>query len=1237
MTRHKLASLFAVLLLGLVAGTANLFAQGTDLGTLRGTVTDSTGAVVPGAQVEILDTDTRTTQTTTTNGHGDYQAAALPSGHYQVTVTAAGFSPAIVKGILLTGSDVVGANVALRAAASSTTVEVSSQAPVIDTQDQTLSQSMSSHAILELPRDSRDIYSFLYINPNITQSDEPGDFKFIGSQSYGASFSVDGQRTSGGLFGGHTDSQPSLEAVGDLNVLSNSFSAEYAGIANIRITTKRGGADYHGSLFYNNKNSALSAWSLADKDTLFNFAPTFDQPTFNKPRFNITDFGGSFGGPIPKMKNTWFFLAYERDKSILPTSATSTRMPHPSLLQGDFSLMNDNAKPLVGDAVLSPSEIAADTITDEDGNMRFVRIPQRLLNPVTTKLIDLYFPKIGMGAGINPAKGTISPHYTVNYPGQTGQHEGTLRIDHNFSDSDRIYGVYHASAQNSATNPVVGVFTGLGLSQVDRRNNTISLSYTHIFSPNLVNEARGGFNKQHLYTHSNTTLEGFLSSIGFSAADIAAYGAVVGPGELTTHGHMAINFGSGSTAFQAFTNGGRNTDRPADQDLITFGDTLTWSLGRHSIKAGADFVRNQAVDGFAVNRGNVRGLISYTGSGATALSRFLQGDAANSTSYVNQPRPPMNVYNWESGYFVQDDFRVNSRLTLNLGMRYDLMTPFVDKNDLMANLDPNYHDATTGQIGRFVIPSAKTLKYLDPNIVNFGYVLASQSGLGVGRGLVRTYKNGFGPRLGLAYQLNDKTVIRGGWGLFYPTSAAQGIRDPIATNPFNQGRTKRPGPGQPLSGWPTGGETTGVSPNAGGAVQGFGNTPSANYVPVDIRNPRVQQWNATIEREIPWQSSLRFSYIGGHESGQIVGRDLNMIPPSDNPFGTTTGDGVTPCDPYNNGDCSYSPADLARLTIPALGDYVTGFGNLGHSMTTSYQAQFQRQGHGTVFSVSYTFLDQKSSGLDTANSSLGGDGYNPFSPNSDYGPDSFVSRHRIVGYGIFDLPFGQGKRFGGSASKLADAAIGGWQLSTNLFFKTGVGFTPFYVCDDCDPVVPGNVASGALDAVGDFNATSVRAVMHGSPNAGAQSGFQWNPDAFSLPSMGADLFSQPGVAVRNAIYGPSMFGANLGVHKTFKITERVGLQLGADINNVFNHPMLSPDFSDGGGCEGCFSNVGSFSLMVDQSTPGTPGHQPKILPIDPTDEDQYTPNPDFGHKFRSYQQEGIDSNRSIRLRGRITF
>lgn len=1224
----NLISLLAVLVLSIATSSSSLFAQGTDLGTIRGTVTDSAGALLPNAQVEITDLSTQTSRKLKTDPHGVFQVPALPSGRYKATISAAGFGTAVVNNIVVSGSDIATADASLRASAS-TSVDVTTDAATIDTQDQTISQTLNSQAILDLPRDSRDIYSFLYINPNISQADEPGDFKFIGAQSYGASFSVDGQRSNGGIFGQATASQPSLEAVGDLNVLSNSFSAEYAGVANIRVTTKRGGSEFHGSLFYNNKNSALSAWTLNDKSTLAGFAPTIYQPTFNKPFVNVTDVGASIGGPLKPLKNTWFFAAYEHNSTIEPTSVSSNKLPGPRLLAGDFSQLNASSRPAIGSAVLTPTEINTDTVTTPDGVTRFTQIPTRLLNPVTAKLISLYFPTVGASAPVNTSTGNITPNYSTSIPGSSFQDEGTFRLDHDFSSADHVYGVYHGSAQNIAVNPVVSVFTGLGLSKTDRRNDTLSFSYTHIFGPHIVNEARGGFNKQHFYTHSNTTLRGFLSSIGFADSDIAAVGSVLGSSELDTKGHLAVTIGK----YLAFSNGGRNTDRPADQNLSTFGDTLNWDLGRHNLKIGADFVRNQALDGFAVNRGNVRGLVTYSAAGTAALSQFLQGLAPNSVGYVLNPRPPMDVHNWESGYFVQDDFHVNSKLTLNLGLRYDIITPFIEKNDLLANLDPNY--VSNGKVGRFIIPSSKTLAYLDPNIIAFGVVTADQAGLGVGRGLVRADHSNFGPRIGLAYQVNSRTVVRGGYGMYYPTSAAQGIRDPIATNPFNPARTK-----QGTSGWPSGASAGSTTPFSGGTVKGFGNTPSANYVPVDIKNPRVQQWNATVERELGWQSSIRLSYIGGKETGQIVGRDFNEIAPNDNPFGTTAdGDGVTPCDPLEGttDGCDYSDADRARLKIPALGDFVTSFGNVGHSMTTSFQAQAQRQTKGLMFSLAYTFLDQKSSGIDVGNTSLGGNAYNPFSPDSDYGQDSFISRHRIVAYGVFDLPYGRGRKYGANSSRVLDAVIGGWQGTTNLFWKTGTGFTPFYVCDDCDPVLPGNIASGTLDAVGDFNAVSVRALLTGNPRAGAGKGFQWNPNAFDLPKLDSTLFSQSGVASRNALYGPSTYGINLGIHKNFAITERIGLQLGADINNVLNHPMLSPDQGDGGGCEGCFANVGTFNLNVDQSTLGTPGHQPKILPVDKTDSDQFFLNSDFGRKFRSYEQEGISSNRQIRLRGRITF
>lgn len=251
MSKHPTA-FFLRSLLTTLCFAGLVFSQGTDLGTIRGTVTDASGAVVPNAKVTITDLQTDITREVSTNGAGNYDAFGLKAGNYKIEVSVAGFATAEITNVTVTGSEVVRADAHLQPASAQQTVVITAEAPVIHIDDQTISQTLNSQALLELPRDSRDIYSFLYLNPNITQGAGDGEFKFIGSQSYGASFSLDGQRSNGGIFGEPTSSQPSLEAVGELNILSNDFNAEYAGIANIRVETKRGGSAYHGSAFYNN-------------------------------------------------------------------------------------------------------------------------------------------------------------------------------------------------------------------------------------------------------------------------------------------------------------------------------------------------------------------------------------------------------------------------------------------------------------------------------------------------------------------------------------------------------------------------------------------------------------------------------------------------------------------------------------------------------------------------------------------------------------------------------------------------------------------------------------------------------------------------------------------------------------------------------------------------------------------------------------------------------------------------
>ncbi|MFL6208646.1 MAG: carboxypeptidase regulatory-like domain-containing protein [Pyrinomonadaceae bacterium] len=1188
------------------------YSQGTNLGTIRGVVTDQNGAAIPNATVKVTDVATDISQELTTNGEGNYEAAGLKYGTYRVTVTAPGFKTVVINAGL-SGSDVVRADANLEVGEASTTVTVTAEAGLIQTETPTIISTISNQQLIELPRDSRDIYQFLYLNPNITQGEASGSFKFIGAQSYGAAFSLDGQRSNGGIFGEPTSSQPSLEAIGELTVLSNNFTAEYAGIANIRVETKRGEKDFHGSLFYNNKNSALAAYSLRDKNDLATFTPTFARPDLPKPYFNLNETGGSLNGPVPLIgKNKTFFLvAYERRWNVNPFRfGARNSVPSQQLLTGDFSRLADSRKPLVpAGVVLTPQEKASNTVGGL--GVRFITIPQRLLNPSVQSLIKNFFPTSSPVAPIDSI-GRLSD-FSQNTTARATRDLVTARVDHDFSDKDRLYAVYNYQNAPSRTASFAGVFPALGLLQAERTDNTFSLSYTHLFSGNLINEARGGFNNESVLRHAPRTLRAFLSSIGFSDADITAYGAVVGPAALDTFGNTALTIGS----YARITNGGRSVNRTLDQKLFTFGDTLTWVTGRHTIKGGADVVRNRGTDGFVANRGNPRGLITYTGSNSTdPFARFLIGLAPNSVSFVNNLRGELDATNFEYGFFAQDEFKIRPRVTLNLGLRYELITPFVDRDNLLVNFDPDFVDPTTRRHGRFIVPTADVLPFIDPRIVSYGVVTAKQAG--VSRGLVNADKNNFAPRLGIAWRVTDKTVLRGGYGVVYPTSAAQGIRDALASAPFNQGRTKTNTASLPLGGFPGGLTPAGVIPFTGGRINTLDNAPSANNIPFNLQQPRFEQFNATLERELPWKTGIRVSFLGTRMHGLIGGIDLNELPPSNNPFATRNEDG-DPCNP-DDGDCVISPADAARRPFPELGSFLASYKNFGSGRSRALQVELNRRfAAGFTFNASYTLLDQKGSGFDTGNSSLGGTAYNQFNPGADFARDAFVSRHRFIAYGVYDLPIGKGRKFASDLPTWADKVVGGYQLSFNMFAKSGTGFTPYWTCANCDPVFPGNIGSDFLDAVGGFNGTSFRPVLNSSTSPYLKSGDQFfNPAAFGLPTVGADLLSNANLVKRNVLTGPGTWGVNLGLRKNFSVTERLRLEVGADMNNAFNHPLRSPSDIN-------FANLGEFSLDVDPATG-------RLLPIT-----RFDPNPDFGRIVDSFTQEGIDNRRTIRLRLRFSF
>jgi hypothetical protein len=1190
----------------MVCWAAVSFAQGTNLGTIRGRVSDPNDAVISGAAVKVTDLETGIVRELTTDDEGNYELANLKSGSYRVSVTASGFKTAVAN-VTLTGSDVVRADLRIEVGASSETVEVVSEAGIIQTETPTVQGTITNQQLIELPRDSRDIYSFLYLNPDITQGVTDGSFKFIGAQSYGAAFSLDGQRANGGVFGEPTQSQPSLETIGELTVLSKNFTAEYSGIANIRVVTKRGGRDYHGSLFYNNKNSALAAWPIQDKNAQAAFLPTPALAAYPQPYFNLNEAGGSFSGPVPgSRERTFFLVSYERRWDFAPVFIRNNQVPTSRIFGGDFTAISEGSRPVVPAAVLpllTADELANNTFLTGT-TRRFNRIPARLLNPIAQNILTKYYPQSNPATPFSTTNGRLVD-YVASLSGLLTRDLFTARVDHDFSANDRVYAVYNFQAREGLRSLVASPLISFGLLDQTQRNHTLSLSYTHVFSPNLVNELRGGFNIQNLYRKANQTTGEFLENIGFNDQEISLYGSIVGPHLVETPGQVAFTIGQ----FVGIPSGARNVDRPLDQHLYTFGDTMTWVAGQHSLKFGADFVKNQAVDGFAFNRNDPRGAVIY-GANLNGFATFLLGLPPSSVRYVSRVRPALDVSNWENGFFVQDDWRVHPRLTLNLGLRYEMITPFVDRNDLLINFDPN-GQGTGGRRGRFIVPSADALSQIDPRYIAYGVVTADEAG--VGRGLVKTDLNNLSPRLGAAWRITDSSVLRGGYGIFYPTSAAQGMRDAFASSNFNQRVTLTSAAATPLNGLPGGINPRGIVPFQGGrvAVQGI----SVNAIPFDLQSPRIEQYNVTFEQEVGWNTGVRVSYVGSRQHDLIGGIDLNMLPPSNNPFGIRNADGGL-CTP-SNFDCVESAADQARRPFPELGAFLASYGNIGRGRSNALQIEVNRRfTRGLTLNFSYTLLDQISSSLDTGNSSLGGTIYNQFNPDTDLYRDSFISRHRFISYGALDLPFGRGRYYGSGMSPWADAVAGGWQLAWNMFAKSGTGFTPFWTCNNCDPVFPGNIASSFVDAVGGFGGTSFRPRVTGDPFSGVTGDRVWNPDAFAVPTAGADVFDNPQVAKRNFLTGPGTWGVNLGVHKFFSITEDWRLEVGADFNNVFNHPLKSPTDMQ-------FANLGDFDVGLDANG------NPVIA--------NFNRNPNFGRTIFSFNQEGIDNRRSIRLRLRLTF
>ena len=1057
------------------------------LGTVRGTVTDPQGGVVTGAAVLIVDESTGVPRSVDTDKEGRFEAANLRPGTYRVEVVTEQFKKYEKTGVVLRAAGVALVDVRLELGQITETVTVSAEATNdISLDSPAIARGLDEQQLRDLPRSSRDVQSFLLLNPNVLGGTD--DIQFLGSRTYGVSYIQDGQASTNAIFGTVGNSAPGLDSISEVQVLSNSYSAEYGGLAGVVVTTKRGGNQYRGSAFYDFNADELNALTYNQKLGLSDeeLATLRSDPNSDTHEHR---WGLSFAGPV-KSGKTFFHASYEgsNDKAIF--GGGRANVPTAAMRNGDFS---------------ATTIVVNDPLTGEPfpGNV----IPADRINPAARNIMDFFYPL--------PNAGTLSSGmgvYQQFVPETRNRQRADLRIDHEASEKDSIFvrGSYQRRDPQTVTFEAGNALTNLGIQNRILDTYSVIGGWTRIFSSHVVNEFRVGYNYDNSRRESQYNVHAVNAQLGLENPPS------VGPDRV---GFPSFQFAGGSSTARPTNigDGGFNADRTVRQNAFSISDNLTWITGGHSLKAGGLWNRNSAIDG----RGkgvNTRGLYRFNGAQTgSAFADFLLGRTRDVRDSITN-RGNLDGHSDDFAIFVQDDWRATKDVTVFLGLRYEIVGAWHEKEDLLGNFR-----AVGG--GYHVVPNDQVAALLPPGVIAKGTTrTAAQEGLP--DTLIKTDKNNFSPRVGFAWRLggDDRTVLRGGFGLFHPTVAVQGLRDLMASNMFRFGNTRA---GSPLDHGFTGGDES-VDP------ADFGN----QGIDPDLQLPDVYQYNLTLERELSNSFGVRLSYIGSTMRKLIVDRDANTLPAS-----------ATFFDPFN-------PDDYARLPFPNWGYYMDQVENTGSGQFHAAQIELQRRWrNGLAFNVAYTLADSDSNAPDSGNSSLGVVQFDPYDIEKDRGPDPNVVKHRIVANATWDIPVGHGRKHGANMPGWANALFGGWTVSTLFQARSGNNLTPFFT--SFYTTSPWNTGK-PLDGLGNFFCCAWRPDQISDPNAGGSRDSFFNQEAYALPAEG-----QLGNAKKGSLRGPGTWVVNFAFYKDLIRRDRFTLQLSALLDNAFNHPQFFVGYGEG--------------------------------------------------------------------------
>jgi Carboxypeptidase regulatory-like domain/TonB dependent receptor len=1091
----------------LVCLSPAVFSQTTS--GLTGTVTDLSGATMPGAKVTLTSTETGAQRETTSNEAGAYEFSALQPGSYTLTFQKEGFAQVTSAAIRLEVNQVARLDISMHPGAVNENIQVTAAAALLESSNSQIGQVIETKAVSDLPLNGRNFAQLAILGTGVVGVGF-GPSGTIGSGTRpddprpGAELMSNGNRemTNDYLLDGVDDNfrrnglitlRPTVEDILEFKIQTNLFGAEQGrnSGATVDVVTKSGTNNYHGSAFELLRNNDFDARNF------FNAVGT------PQPEYHQNQFGGSMGGPIIHNK-VFFFADYEGFRKLQGTTTSVNTVPTVAERGGDFSgvpqAIYDPAT-----LVAAPGTASGYTRQPFGGNI----IPASRFDPVTSRVIQAYpLPTVAS---------LTNNQFTNPVLGQNND-TGDGRIDWNLNANNTIFGRF--SRQDTLTNtpstfgfrtvPGLSVPVSLGNStnyagRAPMSNYNAVIAYTHVFSSTFLVDMRMGYTR-------------------FAMRNVDSTAPTSGPGLGQMLGVPNSNQEPESLGFPIFvitgyTGIGGPTAIPTIRYENTFNPitNFTKTLGRHTLKWGASLVRRQIID-FQDNSGN--GTYSFdstfdnnpnsAGNTGNAMASFLLGVPGAVAQAFQLAWAGTRLL--EFGTYIADDWRVTNRLTFNLGLRWEYLPPPVEVANRYANFNT--------QTGKVLIA---------------GY----NSGANVG---IQAQHKMFAPRFGFAYQLDNKTVVRGGFGLFYNASGNGGALYRLHRQlPFGATTTVVINELSPT--YLT--VAQGLPPNPSLNVASIVNNPTGTWysIPANYKNAYAEQFNFGVERELPFNIVLKAFYLGNLGRDLDVTYNINQPVPGPGPVG---------------------PRELLYTIAPGVsGDNYAATDGLSayHSLQVTAQKRFSS---GLSFLSAYTY----SHSIDDVplQESGGADGPIPQDPlhrNLDFASSSFDIRQRFTQTVNYYLPFGKGQRFDLGKS-WANKAFGGWQLNIILTAQTGLPFTP---------VLANSVANTGSSSRPNINSGVNAALSNPTLN-------DWFNTSFNVPGA---VWSTPalytfGDAGRNILRGPGRFNLDTSLFKDVAVSERVHVQFRGELFNVLNHPQF--DLPN--------ATIGNAQAGIISATLGTP-------------------------------------------------